>query len=38
MSLGISMAAMARRLNTVAVSKSVAGEAEIAKKEGLGLD
>ena len=37
--LGISMAAMARRLNisTVAVSKSVARGAEIAKKEGLVL-
>ena len=37
--LGISMAAMARRLNisTVAVSKSVARGAEIAKKEGLAL-
>jgi putative transposase len=37
--LGVSMAAMARRLNisTVAVSKSVARGAEIAKKDGLGL-
>ncbi len=37
--LGVSMAAMARRLNisTVAVSKSVARGAEIAKKDGLEL-
>jgi len=37
--LGVSMAAMARRLNisTVAVSKSVARGAEIAKKDGLQL-
>lgn len=37
--LGVSMAAMARRLNisTVAVSKSVARGAEIAKKDGLNL-
>jgi putative transposase len=37
--LGISMVAMARRLNisTVAVSKSVARGAEIAQKEGLNL-
>jgi len=38
--LGISMAAMASRLNisTVAVSKSVARGAEIAKNDGLSLD
>ena len=38
--LGMSMAAIARRLNlsTVAVSKSVARGAEIAKKEGLVLN
>ena len=38
--LGISMAAMARRLNisTVAVSKSVARGTEIAKTDGLSLD
>jgi len=37
--LGVSMASMARRLNisTVAVSKSVARGADIAKKEGLEL-
>jgi hypothetical protein len=37
--LGISMSAMARRLNisTVAVSKSVARGAELAKKDGLYL-
>jgi chromosomal replication initiation ATPase DnaA len=37
--LDISMAALARRLNisTVAVSKSVARGAEIARKNGLGL-
>jgi len=37
--LGISMTAMARRLNisTVAVSKSVVQGAEIARKDGLTL-
>jgi hypothetical protein len=37
--LGVSMSAMARRLNitTVAVSKSVARRAEVARKDGLDL-